>query len=37
MLAYTNETLACYDWNIDKMIEEWEDYGPIKSMCLSPN
>ena len=35
ILTYENGTMACYDWNVDKIIDEWEDFGNVRSMGIS--
>jgi hypothetical protein len=36
LLSYENGTLACYDWLNDKVVEEWENFGNVKSIGVSP-
>jgi hypothetical protein len=35
IIAYDNGTLACYDWYVDKVVDEWENFGLVKSMAFS--
>lgn len=35
IISYANGTLACYDWNVDKIVDEWENFGMVKSMAIS--
>jgi hypothetical protein len=27
--------IAAYDWNVDKIVDQWEDFGDIKSLSVS--
>ena len=35
VLAYDNGTIAIYDWNNDKVIDEKDDFGMVKCMGIS--
>ena len=35
IFSYENGCLAVYDWNKDKLVEEKEDFGVVKSMSVS--
>ena len=35
IITYENGTLACYDWNKDKIVDELEDFGSVKSIAIS--
>ena len=35
LFNYDNGTLACYDWEKDKIIDEYENFGSVKSLSIS--
>jgi WD40 repeat protein len=35
IFTYDNGTLACYDWEKDKIVDELEGFGSIKSLSIS--
>lgn len=35
LFSYDNGTLACYDWEKDKIVDEFENFGSIKSLSIS--
>lgn len=37
IMSYDNGTLATYDWNVDKMMDEMDDFGILRSINVSGN
>lgn len=37
VMSYDNGTLAVYDWNLDKIVDEKEGLGNVKSLSISSN
>ena len=35
LFTYDNGTLASYDWEKDKIIDEFENFGAVKSLSIS--
>jgi len=34
LLADDSGSLTCYDWYADKVVDEWEKFGSVRSMAL---